>query len=283
MHLVYTMDEDKPQVNDENDTLVIQTQGNGTSDDSAPLKVNVKSIAQRFEENYTELDKKSTVKDLGLSNRNTLFPKETTEGNDDAVDEKEEDEKEEDTKEDDTEEGRIATFTKETKQENEKQEVKIIGDPITAKEAGFVFDETGDLITAEEADRIANLEKDTEEGNENKDNEKEDVITVEDSGLSGRIANSAKDTNEENEKEGDMYTAKKEEKADRTASLTNFKDTKEENKQLQEDVIYKFFKKADTQNLGFLTLSQFAAAVRKQGFSGKDSEITVIEKECFQH
>lgn len=279
------MDEDKPQVNDENDTLVIQTQGNGTSDDSAPLKVNVKSIAQRFEENYREFDKKSPVKDLGLSNRNTLFPKETTEGNDDVVDEKEEDEKEEDTKEDDTEEGRIATFTKETKQENEKQEVKIIGDPITAKEAGFVFDETGDLITAEEADRIANFEKDTEEETENKDNEKEDVITCteEDSGLSGRIAKSAKDTNEENEKEGDMYTAKKEEKADRTASLTNFKDTKEENKQLQEDVIYKFFKKADTQNLGFLTLSQFAAAVRKQGFSGKDSEITVMEKECFQH
>lgn len=275
------MDEDKPQVNDENDTLVIQTQGNG----SAPLKVNVKSIAQRFEENYRELDKKSPVKDLGLSNRNTLFPKETTEGNDDAVDEKEEDEKEEDTKEDDTEEGRIATFTKETKQENEKQEDKIIGDPITAKEAGFVFDETGDLITAEDADRIANLEKDTEEETENKDNEKEDVITCteEDSGLSGRIANSAKDTNEENEKEGDMYTAKKEEKADRTASLTNFKDTKEENKQLQEDVIYKFFKKADTQNLGFLTISQFAAAVRKQGFSGKDSEITVMEKEYFQH
>lgn len=282
------MDEDKPQVNDENDTLVIQTQGNGTSDDSAPLKVNVKSIAQRFEENYRELDKKSPVGDLGLSNRNTLFPKETTEGNDDVVDEKEEDEKEEDTKEDDMftpEEGRIANFTTETKQENEKQEDKIIGDPITAKEAGFVFDETGDLITAEEADRIANFEKDTEEENENKDNEKEDVITCteEDSGLSGRIANSAKDTNEENEKEGDMYTAKKEETADRTASLTNFKDTKEENKQLQEDVIYKFFKKADTQNLGFLTLSQFAAAVRKQGFSGKDSEITVIEKECFQH
>lgn len=282
------MDEDKPQVNDENDTLVIQTQGNGTSDDSAPLKVNVKSIAQRFEENYRELDKKSPVGDLGLSNRNTLFPKETTEGNDNhyVVDEKEEDEKEEDTKEDDTftpEEGRIANFTKETKQENEKQEVKIIGDPITAKEAGFVFDETGDLITADEADRIANLEKDTEEGNENKDNEKEDVITVEDSGLSGRIANSANDTKEENEKEGDMYTAKKEEKPDRNASLTNFKDTKEENKQLQEDVIYKFFKKADTQNLGFLTISQFAAAVRKQGFSGKDSEITVIEKECFQH
>lgn len=276
------MDEDKPQVNDENDTLVIQTQGNGTSDDSAPLKVNVKSIAQRFEENYRELDKKSPVGDLGLSNRNTLFPKETTEGNDDVVDEKEEDEKE-DTKEDDMftpEEGRIANFTTETKQENEKQEVKIIGDPITAKEAGFVFDETGDLITAEEADRIANLEKDTEEETENKDNEKEDVITCteEDSGLSGRIANSAKDTNEENEKEGDMYTAKKEEKADRTASLTNFKDTKEENKQLQEDVIYKFFKKADTQNLGFLTLSQFAAAVRKQGFSGKDSEIAVIMK-----
>lgn len=275
------MDElDKPQVNDENDTLVIQTQGNGTSDDSAPLKVNVKSIAQRFEENYRELDKKSPVKDLGLSNRNTLFPKETTEGNDDAVDEKEED-----TKEDDTftpEEGRIATFTKETKQENEKQEDKIIGDPITAKEAGFVFDETGDLITAEEADRIANLEKDTEEETENKDNEKEDVITVEDSGLSGRIANSANDTKEENEI-GDMYTAKKEEKPDRNASLTNFKDTKEENKQLQEDVIYKFFKKADTQNLGFFTLSQFAAAVRKQGFSGKDSEITVMEKECFQH
>lgn len=279
------MDEDKPQVNDENDSLVIQTQVNGTSDDSAPLKVNVKSIAQRFEENYRELDKKSPVKDLGLSKRNTLFPKETTEGNDDAVDEKEEDEKEEDTKEDDTEEGRIATFTKETKQENEKQEVKIIGDPITAKEAGFVFDETGDLITAEEADRIANFEKDTEEETENKDNEKEDVITCteEDSGLSGRIAKSAKDTNEENEKEGDMYTAKKEEKPDRNASLTNFKDTKEENKQLQEHVIYKFFKKADTQNLGFLTLSQFAAAVRKQGFSGKDSEITVIEKECFQH
>lgn len=280
------MDElDKPQVNDENDSLVIQTQVNGTSDDSAPLKVNVKSIAQRFEENYRELDKKSPVKDLGLSNRNTLFPKETTEGNDDAVDEKEEDEKEEDTKEDDTftpEEGRIATFTKETKQENEKQEDKIIGDPITAKEAGFVFDETGDLITAEEADRIANLEKDTEEGNENKGNEKEDVITVEDSGLSGRIANSANDTKEENEI-GDMYTAKKEEKPDRNASLTNFKDTKEENKQLQEDVIYKFFKKADTQNLGFLTISQFAAAVRKQGFSGKDSEITVMEKEYFQH
>lgn len=219
------------------------------------------------------------MKDLGLSNRNTLFPKETTEGNDDAVDEKEEDEKEEDTKEDDMftpEEGRIANFTKETKQENEKQEDKIIGDPITAKEAGFVFDETGDLITAEEADRIANLEKDTEEGNENKGNEKEDVITVEDSGLSGRIANSANDTKEENEKEGDMYTAKKEEKPDRNASLTNFKDTKEENKQLQEDVIYKFFKKADTQNLGFLTISQFAAAVRKQGFSGKDSEITTM-------
>lgn len=139
------------------------------------------------------------------------------------------------------------------------------------------------MITADEADRIANLEKDTEEGNENKDNEKEDVITVEDSGLSGRIANSANDTKEENEKEGDMYTAKKEEKPDRNASLTNFKDTKEENKQLKEDVIYKFFKKADTQNLGFLTISQFAAAVRKQGFSGKDSEITVIEKECFQH
>lgn len=111
------MDKDTPQVNDENDTPVIQTQVNGTSDDSALLKGNVKSIAQRFKQNSRQLDKKSPVKDLDLSNRNTLFPKETKEGNKNVENEKEEDEKEEDTKEDDmftAEEDRIANFTKET-------------------------------------------------------------------------------------------------------------------------------------------------------------------------
>lgn len=112
------MDEDKLQVNDENDILVIQIQGNGILDDLVFLKVNVKSIVQRFEENYRELDKKSLVKDLGLLNRNILFLKEMIEGNDDVVDEKEEDEKEEDIKEDDMfilEEGRIIIFMKEMK------------------------------------------------------------------------------------------------------------------------------------------------------------------------
>lgn len=71
-----------------------------------------------------------------------------------------------------------------------------------------------------------------EEGNENKDNEKEDVIICieEDFGLFGRIVNLVKDMNEENEKEGDMYIVKKEEKLDRKVSLINFKDMKEENK-----------------------------------------------------
>lgn len=109
------MDEDKLQVNDENDILVIQIQVNGILDDLVFLKVNVKSIVQRFEENYRELDKKSLVKDLGLFNRNIFFLKEMIEGNDDVVDEKEEDEKEEDIKEDDMEEGRIVIFMKEMK------------------------------------------------------------------------------------------------------------------------------------------------------------------------
>lgn len=109
------MDEDKLQVNDENDILVIQIQVNGILDDLVFLKVNVKSIVQRFEENYRELDKKSLVKDLGLLNRNIFFLKEMIEGNDDVVDEKEEDEKEEDIKEDDMEEGRIVIFMKEMK------------------------------------------------------------------------------------------------------------------------------------------------------------------------
>lgn len=112
------MDEDKLQVNDENDILVIQIQVNGILDDLVFLKVNVKSIVQRFEENYRELDKKSLVKDLGLLNRNIFFLKEMIEGNDDVVDEKEEDEKEEDIKEDDMfilEEGRIVNFMKEMK------------------------------------------------------------------------------------------------------------------------------------------------------------------------
>lgn len=112
------MDEDKLQVNDENDILVIQIQVNGILDDLVFLKVNVKSIVQRFEENYRELDKKSLVKDLGLLNRNIFFLKEMIEGNDNVVDEKEEDEKEEDIKEDDMfilEEGRIVNFMKEMK------------------------------------------------------------------------------------------------------------------------------------------------------------------------
>lgn len=112
------MDEDKLQVNDENDILVIQIQVNGILDDLIFLKVNVKSIVQRFEENYRELDKKSLVKDLGLFNRNIFFLKEMIEGNDNVVDEKEEDEKEEDIKEDDMfilEEGRIINFMKEMK------------------------------------------------------------------------------------------------------------------------------------------------------------------------
>lgn len=112
------MDEDKLQVNDENDILVIQIQVNGILDDLVFLKVNVKSIVQRFEENYRELDKKSLVGDLGLFNRNIFFLKEMIEGNDDVVDEKEEDEKEEDIKEDDMfilEEGRIINFMKEMK------------------------------------------------------------------------------------------------------------------------------------------------------------------------
>lgn len=107
------MDEDKLQVNDENDILVIQIQVNGILDDLVFLKVNVKSIVQRFEENYRELDKKSLVKDLGLFNRNIFFLKEMIEGNDDVVDEKEED-----IKEDDMfilEEGRIVNFMKEMK------------------------------------------------------------------------------------------------------------------------------------------------------------------------
>lgn len=101
---------------------------------------------------------------------------------------------------------------------------------IIVKEVGFVFDEIGDLIIVEEVDRIVNLEKDMEEGNENKDNEKEDVIIVEDFGLFGRIVNLVNDMKEENEKEGDMYIVKKEEKLDRNVSLINFKDMKEENK-----------------------------------------------------
>lgn len=112
------MDEDKLQVNDENDILVIQIKGNGILDDLVFLKVNVKSIVQRFEENYRELDKKSLVGDLGLFNRNIFFLKEMIEGNDDVVDEKEEDEKEEDIKEDDMfilEEGRIVNFMIEMK------------------------------------------------------------------------------------------------------------------------------------------------------------------------
>lgn len=112
------MDEDKLQVNDENDILVIQIQGNGILDDLVFLKVNVKSIVQRFEENYRELDKKSLVGDLGLFNRNIFFLKEMIEGNDDVVDEKEEDEKEVDIKEDDMfilEEGRIVNFMIEMK------------------------------------------------------------------------------------------------------------------------------------------------------------------------
>lgn len=68
-----------------------------------------------------------------------------------------------------------------------------------------------------------------EEGNENKDNEKEDVIIVEDFGLFGRIVNLVNDMKEENEI-GDMYIVKKEEKVDRIVSLINFKDMKEENK-----------------------------------------------------
>lgn len=46
----------------------------------------------------------------------------------------------------------------------------------------------------------------------------------------------------------------------------------------KKEVHYKFFKKADIYNLGFLTIYQFAQAVRKQGFSGKDSEIAVMMK-----
>ena len=41
------------------------------------------------------------------------------------------------------------------------------------------------------------------------------------------------------------------------------------------DAYVKFFKNADTENLGFLTIHQFAAAVRKRGFDGRDSQIAV--------
>lgn len=43
----------------------------------------------------------------------------------------------------------------------------------------------------------------------------------------------------------------------------------------KKEVHYKFFKNADTYNLGFLTIYQFAEAVRKRGFGGNDSEIAV--------
>ncbi|KAK3108993.1 hypothetical protein FSP39_020410 [Pinctada imbricata] len=44
------------------------------------------------------------------------------------------------------------------------------------------------------------------------------------------------------------------------------------------DIYLKFFKQADKDNLGFLTVHQFAEAVRKRGFKGKDWEITVRMK-----
>ncbi|XP_062599685.1 uncharacterized protein LOC134261251 [Saccostrea cucullata] len=44
----------------------------------------------------------------------------------------------------------------------------------------------------------------------------------------------------------------------------------------KKDVYYRFFKSADTYNLGFLTIYQFAEAVRKRGFNGKDSEIATM-------
>lgn len=66
-----------------------------------------------------------------------------------------------------------------------------------------------------------------------------------------------------------LYTAEEEKKLlDRYTSFPKEK----------KEVHYKFFKKADIYNLGFLTIYQFAQAVRKQGFSGKDSEIAVIMK-----
>lgn len=101
---------------------------------------------------------------------------------------------------------------------------------IIVKEVGFVFDEIGDLIIVDEVDRIVNLEKDMEEEIENKDNEKDVIICIEeDFGLFGRIVNLVNDMKEENEI-GDMYIVKKEEKLDRNVSLINFKDMKEENK-----------------------------------------------------
>lgn len=66
-----------------------------------------------------------------------------------------------------------------------------------------------------------------------------------------------------------LYTAEEEKKLlDRYTSFPKEK----------KEVHYKFFKKADIYNLGFLTIYQFAQAVRKQGFSGKDSEIAVMMK-----
>nr|XP_011432002.2 neo-calmodulin [Crassostrea gigas] len=64
-----------------------------------------------------------------------------------------------------------------------------------------------------------------------------------------------------------LYTAEEEKKLlDRYTSFPKEK----------KEVHYKFFKKADIYNLGFLTIYQFAQAVRKQGFSGKDSEIATM-------
>ncbi|XP_061179744.1 uncharacterized protein LOC133188371 [Saccostrea echinata] len=64
-----------------------------------------------------------------------------------------------------------------------------------------------------------------------------------------------------------LYTADEEKKLlDR---YTNFPKEKK-------DVYYRFFKSADTYNLGFLTIYQFAEAVRKRGFIGKDSEIATM-------
>lgn len=70
-----------------------------------------------------------------------------------------------------------------------------------------------------------------------------------------------------------LYTAEEEKKL--LERYTSFPKEKKE-------VHYKFFKKADTYNLGFLTIYQFAQAVRKQGFLGKDSEIAVMKK-YFDH
>lgn len=85
--------------------------------------------------------------------------------------------------------------------------------------------------------------------------------------IAERIEQNIKELDKESLADRDpLYTAEEEKKLlDR---YTNFSKDKKE-------TYYRFFKNADTYNLGFLTIYQFAEAVRKRGFSGQDSEIAV--------